>query len=292
MPRPTVLALLLFTPLACREPAARGPADDFPPVHPPSCRIEESPIAALGADLPAMWAVEVGGAARDGIVMAHYDGCTLKVLTGCVGEGSYELIAEPPRRESFEVASAAELETKLRFAPSDLAGEIASKNRLRVDLTSIGSRVAKGPPTGLRGDCSQATHFVRVMRVGAYAVDVVEPGGAKRRLRAAGDPEVCARPDVLPEACQSLLSVSLEPAAQKIDAFAGVKEGAFTPLPPSRSDEELCTRYREDLRKVQRLSAMDASVVSDADKARLRAEFDAVYSASRRDLERLDYCER
>lgn len=287
-----MLSLVLLSSLGCRQPAQKAPVDDFPPAHPAGCRIEESPIAALGADLPAMWAVEVGGVAKDGIVMAHYDGCTLKVLTGCVGEGAYELIGEPPRRESFEVSSQAELDTKLRFAPSDLAAEVAAKNHIRVELTSIGSRVAKGPPTGLRGDCSQATHYVRVMRVGAYAVDAVEPNGSKRRLRAAGDPEVCARPDVLPDACQSLLSVSLEPAAQKIDAFAGVKEGTFTPLPPSQSDQELCARYREDLSKVQRIAKMDANIVSEADKARLRAEFEAVYAASRRDLERLDYCER
>jgi hypothetical protein len=176
-----------------------------------TCKVAKDPLNPLIVEWPATSKVALDSASKRGIVVVSYAGCTLKVLNECHAKGDYEYTGVTPARDKIDISSQDDLYARLPLGAVNLKGELDSGSSLKLDYIAVGQRVSKEAPTELEGDgCEGATHYVRTITLGAYALDVqakaeagagVEVGnaggGAKRkegdqRLRGSGDVDKCS----------------------------------------------------------------------------------------------------
>jgi hypothetical protein len=176
-----------------------------------TCKVAKDPLNPLIVEWPATSKVALDSASKRGIVVVSYAGCTLKVLNECHAKGDYEYTGVTPARDKIDISSQDDLYARLPLGAVNLKGELDSGSSLKLDYIAVGQRVSKEAPTELEGDgCEGATHYVRTITLGAYALDVQAKaeagasvgignagGGAKRkegdqRLRGSGDVDKCA----------------------------------------------------------------------------------------------------
>jgi hypothetical protein len=178
-----------------------------------------------GANLSALEA-----ASQQGLVVVSYDCSALKVLTGCKAEGTYTLAALTPSRDGFEVSSKEELFARLPLGALSLQAEVSQSRSLRLDYVITGQkRATPERPKRVSGKCDGATHFVKAITVGAFALDAragsgvgagltvggvgggASTTGESKRLKGSGDVGACDTDDAITRTrCVAPLQVRLE----------------------------------------------------------------------------------
>jgi sulfatase modifying factor 1 len=178
-----------------------------------------------GANLSALEA-----ASQQGLVVVSYDCSALKVLTGCKAEGAYTLAALTPSRDGFEVSSKDELFARLPLGALSLQAEVSQARSLRLDYVITGQkRATPERPKRVSGKCDGATHFIKAITVGAFALDAragsgvgagltiggvgggAGTSGESKRLKGSGDVAACDTDDAITRArCVAPLQVRLE----------------------------------------------------------------------------------
>lgn len=176
-----------------------------------TCKVAKDPLNPLIVEWPATSKVALDSASKRGIVVVSYAGCTLKVLNECHAKGDYEYTGVTPARDKIDISSQDDLYARLPLGAVNLKGELDSGASLKLDYIAVGQRVSKEAPTELEGEgCEGATHYIRTITLGAYAldaqakaeagasVDVGNAGGGvkrkegDRRLRGSGDVDKCS----------------------------------------------------------------------------------------------------
>ncbi len=176
-----------------------------------TCKVAKDPLNPLIVEWPATSKVALDSASKRGIVVVSYAGCTLKVLNECHAKGDYEYTGVTPARDKIDISSQDDLYARLPLGAVNLKGELDSGSSLKLDYIAVGQRVSKEAPTELEGEgCEGATHYIRTITLGAYALDAsakaeagasVDVGNAgaggrrkegDRRLRGSGDVDKCA----------------------------------------------------------------------------------------------------
>ena len=210
---------------------------------PQACIAAKDPMNPMIVEWPAMNRSDLDSASRRGIVVVSYAGCVMKVLSNCTAEGSYELTPSTPVSDTLVIDDESKLYAELPLGVASLKGELAQGKKLELGYVAVGQRVATKAPATLSGDCRGATHWVKTMTVGAYALDVlaatrvageagamgVQAGGessAKRaRKSGAGDMEGCRKGSATGEACNAILKLGLSELAAAGTAEAGFGAG-------------------------------------------------------------------
>ncbi len=182
------------------------------------CEKAEDRDNPLVVEWPGTHKVELESLSKRGLVLVRYEGCKLTVVPNCEAKGGYKFESVTPQRDALEIKDENDLFSKLPIAASALQAELASGKAFKLDYVLVGQRIAEAPPDETSGDCSGATHYVRTISVGAYAMEssarasqganvdvgVVEAGGSRKasraRNRASGDVGACASKTELDEA--------------------------------------------------------------------------------------------
>lgn len=247
---PRSIAVLMLGATGCAVPAAAPPMlEDPTPLA--RCAVRKSPESPLVTEWPASEKVHLEGLLGTGAVVVAYDGCTLRLLETCRPSGSYTFHRTSLASDTIEITSVDELYAKLPLGAASLQGALSSAGRINIDTTAVGQlRLEGGGALPDIDACREATHVVQALTIGAFDMRAggesaasggigIGPAGAHssrrrtaRRLRAAGDPSVCARTGDEPDpGCRAPLQLFLTPARIEAPALA------TQPSPPSPPDE-------------------------------------------------------
>lgn len=234
--------MLLAGTMGCSVPAATPPVlEDPTPLA--RCSVKRSAQSPLVTEWPASEKAHLESLLQTGAVAVAYNGCELRLLETCHPAGDYTFHRTSLASDTIEITSVDDLYAKLPLGAAALEAKLASSGRLAIDTTAVGQLRLDGaaelPDTP---DCREATHVVRALSVGAFdmraggetaasgGVDVgpAAVGGARRRtsrrLRAAGDPEVCPRTGDEPHpGCRAPLQLFLTPAVLAAPTLAATK---------------------------------------------------------------------
>lgn len=267
LPRASALATIgLFALALPAAPACKsgGVAESIRPADPSYAAAtgaaECREVGAGGAPLVVDWRPEERGdlevAMRGGIAVVHYDCKAIRVLPACTVEGSYGFMGMTTKEQVIRLESADELRANLPQSGVSLAAKLDAELKrgatLDVALVMVGKWVTARDGVlreQLKGECKDATHFVRGATVGAFAMQAGSKAEAKTAIsifgagtsggsNAAksmrtqdGKIEACtgARTDAKapPEQCGAMLRLQLSPfdgSAVK-EAKAGADKG-------------------------------------------------------------------
>ncbi len=210
---------------------------------PQACQAAKDPLNPMIVEWPAMSRSDLDTASRRGIVVVSYAGCVMKVLTNCMAEGSYELTPSTPVGDTLTIEDESKLYAELPLGVASLKGELSQGKKQELSYVAVGQRASAKAPAALSGDCRGATHWVKSMTVGAYALDTmastkagagagvmnVSAGGedASKRARksGAGDVEGCRGGSASGESCNAILKLGLAELAPAGAASAGFGAG-------------------------------------------------------------------
>ncbi|MBI4704576.1 MAG: flagellar protein FliT [Deltaproteobacteria bacterium] len=219
-----------------------------------TCKVAKDPfnpyvVEWRGGDLTAFEALS-----NKGLVIVSYAACSLKLLAGCRAEGSYELNRTTPNRDRITIDSEQKLKAELPLGAVSLKGYVSAGKELRLDYVAVGVREATVRPALLEGECDGATHYVRSVTVGAWALDArtketagggvsnssmggagLDHGGSQAIVKRSGDVDGCmVNPQA--ESCRGVIRLGLAglPGARSGLAAAGFGAGlgAAVEAPP------------------------------------------------------------
>jgi hypothetical protein len=188
---------LATTSLACKS---GGAADAIRPADPTYAAAtgvngaaECRGVEAGGAPLVVDWRPEDRGdlevALRSGIAVVHYDCQSLRVLPACTVEGSYAFMGMTTKEQVVRLESADEVRANLPQTGLSLAAKLDAEMKrgatLDIALVMVGKWITARdgvPKDALKGDCKDATHFVRGATVGAFAMQTGSKADAKAAI--------------------------------------------------------------------------------------------------------------
>jgi hypothetical protein len=236
------------------------------------CKVGKDAARPMLVEWPAVEKASLQASAERGLVVVRYDGCRLKQLARCKADGDYDFVETSRAQDGFVIKDKTELFAKLPLGAVSLEGELSQGKQLSLSYVAVGARstdVARVGRERLEGECDGATHFVRSMIVGAYALgaEAALGGGAGVSVGSAGvggshekSTEVIRRDgnleDCLDEStpaddkrCQAIVQLILEPVSEENgEAYqpepvepqaatepaaetGGQQETGFTPVP-------------------------------------------------------------
>jgi hypothetical protein len=166
------LTLVAFTLLGCpsQQLITEVPTVEDADGQQATCKVARDPLNPLVVEWPGTAKVDLESASRRGLVAVSYAGCTMKILTSCQIEGGYDLESTTPARDRIEISDNNELYAKLPLGAASLKGELSTGSSLELDYIAVGQRVANDSPKASKGDCQDATHFVRTITAAASVV--------------------------------------------------------------------------------------------------------------------------
>ncbi len=207
-----------------------------------------------------------------GAIAVEYTGCEMRLLVGCQLPGQYVWQKTTTTTDVLDIDNADELHAALPLGVWDLEGALSQTGRLSVHTTSAGQMTLKGAnvqDVPLGGSCSQATHLLQAVSIGAFRLDAggavqgsagasvqqAGVGGSTKShesvLRKAGDPASCDQSTTeAPHAgCRSPLQAFLVPlsgATPRVPKseqlrVTFVSSNADLVWEVRRSNETLCT---------------------------------------------------
>jgi hypothetical protein len=246
---------------ACGAPQPDDLALSGAPIAPNTgvaqCKVSKDAERPMLVEWPAVEKASLQATAAKGVVLVRYDGCRLKQLPRCTIDGEYEFVETSRAQDGFVVKSKSELFAKLPLGAVSLEGELSQGNQLSLAYVAVGARTAgvSGVSTaGLTGECKGATHFVRTMVVGAYALstEAAVGGGAGVSVMSAGvggshekSSEVIRRDGNLEDCvdaatpatdkrCQAVVQLILEPVGG--EAAGAAAEDQSSKVPAATAD--------------------------------------------------------
>ncbi len=213
----------------------------------PACTSVPAVAQTLVIDLPSAQRADLELAMRSGRAVVHYGCDGLRILASCELKGDYRFAGVSLKEEVVQLKSQDEVRASLPISGATLAGGVARGTSLDLATAMVGRSTALGSAAAkaeLVGACDGATHFVRAVYVGAFAMKRGSGaavtaaaslfGGSteaksesdKQATLRDGSLEACkaASPDAPkpPSACQSALRVELFPIG---DAGASAAAG-------------------------------------------------------------------
>jgi uncharacterized protein len=229
------------TPARAIEPKMADVGTADPAMRPPSIE------ACKGSDRHDLmvldWTPELRGdlevAMKQGLAVLSYDCKSVKLVSSCTVDGAYNFIGTTRREKKIELNDADEVAANLPVGGlswlSDVGGKIARERALLAQMVMVGKRASakKRLEAAELDGCDGATHYIRAVTVGAFAV----ASGSRAELSASasvfgkgasgssksstkiaaedGDLESCqqATPDSTspPAQCGALVRVEIEP---------------------------------------------------------------------------------
>ena len=197
---------------------------------------------------------------HDGVAVVSYSCNGIKLLKQCKLDGTYGFLGMTKREQVVRLQNADEVRANLPLSGIKIAGDIGGDMQrgatLDIALVTIGKRRTtwKAPTRAdLKGDCAEATHFVRGAMVGAFALETGtraeirtaaqvfgagasgQSGSAKQLNDKEGDPTDCAKatPDATsaPGQCGAAVRVELvaigdAPSAKPAASPPGGRDGS------------------------------------------------------------------
>jgi hypothetical protein len=266
--RRVLFVLVVLAAASCGAPSLpTGPSGK---VMPPSGGGKYQCKAVSGKTDP--WLVEwdatqkarMQATSQGGVLLVKYSGCELEVLYGCERQGQYKLWPTTPASSTEYITSEDDVFAKLPIGALNLAAEFQQGDKWSLDYVVVGMRqasIAAIKREELSGDCTQATHYISGMAVGAYqlvsearrkaggGVTVygagagASSGAAAGALRQDGKYEMCTGNDATADdpRCQAIVQLFLEPvvegSAPQVVSGAGVApvQPTTTSTPPAKS---------------------------------------------------------
>ncbi len=191
----------------------------------PVCRpSDRTRVAALelGADERARLDVD----ARIGLVVVHLDSCGLTVLPGCRAPGAYAYRATAEEPADVRVLTAAELSLGFPLAAARLAPALTPRSQLRIETLRAGELDGPLGSPRLDGSCAGATHWVRALAVGSYALSSVE---GETLHEHDGDFAACGKASASdrapPPSCDGVIALDLSPLVRTTSAGPAAPRG-------------------------------------------------------------------
>ncbi len=217
------------------EPSSLATPPDFePPGGQSKCNLSASQMRPLIVEWSAADRAALEVLKSRGPVVVRYEGCEMEILPRCRVPGSYRYIATTRKSERVVIQNQDELYANLPVGAVKLEGKLERAGRLDVTMNVVGQYDAEDVSVrrdALEGDCSEATHVVAGLTVGAFAftagasasagggADVLGAGvgaekGLQRELLSSdGDVSACetaTRTDTAPPpGCGALLRVAV-----------------------------------------------------------------------------------
>lgn len=139
-------------------------------------RVAQDPLRPILVEWPATEKAALLSSSEQGVVFVSYDGYTLRLLTGCALPGEYRFTPTSRSIDGLEIANRDDLYAKLPLGAVSLKGELGVGKRISVKYVAVGARTASIMSyhrAGLPRHCSEATHFIKDMVVGAYRILVL-----------------------------------------------------------------------------------------------------------------------
>jgi TPR repeat protein len=123
--------------------------------------------------LPAEQRGDIEVAMSRELVVVHYDCRELTVLPDCTLQGKYGYVGITPREQVISIANPEELRLNFPLNDGQLEHELQTGTHLEFASAIVGQAATiKRTATRdeLKGNCTNATHFVRSATLGAFAV--------------------------------------------------------------------------------------------------------------------------
>jgi hypothetical protein len=163
---------------------------------------------------------------RGGIAVVHYECNVIRVLPACTAEGSYGFMGMTTKEQVIRLESGDELRANLPSTGVSIAAKLDAEMKrgatLDVALVMVGKWVTARDGVlkeQLKGDCKDATHFVRGATVGAFAMQAGSKAEAKTAISIFG----------AGTAGGSNASKSMRSQDGKIEACTGARTDAKSP---------------------------------------------------------------
>lgn len=141
-------------------------------------------------DWPADKRSDLEVALKQRIPVVSYDCKQLRVLDECELDGSYRFVGVTQKEEAVRLDNSDEVRANLPFSGAGLVGKLGGElergSTIDIAFSIIGKRTstrARVARDQLRGECAGATHFVRGMTLGAFAMSV----GTRAKVVAVAD---------------------------------------------------------------------------------------------------------
>jgi hypothetical protein len=180
------------------------------PARASTCQKARDPLHPLVVEWSAANRVGLDAASRRAGVVVAVDGCHLRVLRSCEAHAQYTETEMKAERRAVVMKDQDDVAAWLPFAPPSVGAGLTAGSSLVLDVVVTKDRALPEGVPDLDGDCAEATHLVRKIRLGAYALDTrataeavakadvgpLSAGGSHTesdaRRKASGDPDQCA----------------------------------------------------------------------------------------------------
>lgn len=228
--------------------------DDPTPLD--KCSVAAGRTNPLVTEWPASEKAHLETAWGSGAVAVAYSGCEMRIIDGCRLGGVYAWRRTTLASDTVRISNTDELYAKLPIGAVGLEGELSQSGSLAVRTTVAGQLRLDAAPGGAdAAACSEATHYISAISVGAFKLfgggrttagggaSIAGTGAGARTdrsdsvLREAGNPARCSdAEDTAPHPeCASPIQVFLAPLAghggapEASPARTGAVRMRFTP---------------------------------------------------------------
>jgi hypothetical protein len=136
------------------------------------CGVKASAAKPLVVEWPAADRAALEARANRSLVAVRYQGCEMEVLTNCTVQGAYSYLGLNQKREGVRIKSVDELYAQLPVGAVGLEAKLERAGQLNVDMVIIGRKEAERAEFSerdLEGRCSDATHVITGLTVGAFS---------------------------------------------------------------------------------------------------------------------------
>lgn len=191
----------------------------------PACTAVPDVAQTLVIDLPSAQRADLELAMKSGRAVVHYGCDGLKVLSSCELAGDYKFAGVSLKEDLVQLKSSDEVRATLPVSGATLAGGLTRGTSLDLATAMVGRTTALGASATkgeLSGACTGATHFVRAVYVGAFAMKrgsgaavtaAASVFGASSDAKSESDKQTNLRDGSL-EACKSSTPDATKPPVQ------------------------------------------------------------------------------
>lgn len=189
--RPSLYALLaaLFPALsACHAPTpvAQAPLSAVAPAPAAACVAPGEFAESFVIDWPSERRGDLEIALKRKVVVVAATCSSVRILPDCTAEAAYPYVGTTEREELVSLPTADDVRANLPLSASTLTGpagvDFQHGASLDIGLATVGRRTASRATvlrSDLKGECDGATHFVRNVTLGAFAMGPGAAGQAK-----------------------------------------------------------------------------------------------------------------
>lgn len=136
----------------------------------------------LVVDLKSSERSDLEIAMKDGVVVVGFDCKSLKIAKGCAAPGSYRFAGVTRKEDVVRMQNQDEMAANLPLTGASMSASMKRGSTLDLALVTVGKRrttVSELTRADLKGTCESATHVVRGVYIGAFALATGTEGEAR-----------------------------------------------------------------------------------------------------------------